>query len=273
MTTRSSEEIEIRLLLDAIYEKFHYDFREYSPASVRRRLTQSLSALEVTTFSALQDRILHDATAFPTLLKYLTVQVSDFFRDPQYFRVLRERICPILRTYPSVKIWIAGSSTGDEVYSFAIVLREEGLLDKTIIYATDINAEALHAAEGGIYPLDRLKVFSANYQATNAPGSLSAYYTARYDSAIFDRSLRKNVVFTDHSLATDTVFAEVQIVSCRNVLIYFERALQDRAIALFRDSLCMRGFLGVGIKETLRFSKHEPAFETFAQPERWYRKW
>ena len=273
MTPPSSEDIEIRLLLDAIYQRFHYDFREYSPASVRRRLTQSLSALEVPTFSALQDRILHDPTAFPLLLKYLTVQVSDFFRDPQYFRVLRERICPILRTYPSIKVWIAGCSTGEELYSFAIVLREEGLLDRAIIYATDINEEALRAAEAGIYPVERLKAFTANHHATNAPVSLSTYYTARYDSAVFDRTLRKNVVFSDHSLSTDSVFAEVQVVSCRNVLIYFERALQDRAVELFRDSLCMRGFLGLGIKETLRFSKNEPAFEAFAQAERWYRKW
>ncbi len=273
MTSSSSEEIEIRLLLDAIFQKFHYDFREYSAASLRRRLTQALSALAVPTFSALQERILRDPSAFSTLLKYLTVQVSDLFRDPAYFRVLRERLCPILRTYPSIKIWIAGCSTGEELYSFAIVLREEGLLDRTILYATDIHDEALRAAEAGIYRLDRMKVFTANHQATNAPCSLSTYYTARYDSAVFDRSLRKNVVFSDHSLATDSVFAEVQIVSCRNVLIYFERTLQDRAVSLFSDSLCMRGFLGLGSKETLRFSKHETSFESFAAEERWYRKW
>ena len=179
---------------------------------------------------------------------------------------------PILRTYPSLKIWIAGCSNGEEVYSFAILLREEGLLDKTTLYATDINPEALRAAEAGIYPLDRLKAFTANHQASGAPCSLSTYYTAKYRSAAFDRTLRKNVVFADHSLATDAAFAEVQIVSCRNVLIYFERALQDRAVALFRDALCARGFLGLGAKETLRFSKHEAAFDVFAPEERWYRR-
>jgi len=268
----ASEDIEVRLLIDAIYQRFQYDFRQYSPASVRRRLTQATRALGCKTISALQDRVLHDPSAFPTLLQYLTVQVSDLFRDPGYFRALRERMVPILRTYPSLKIWIAGCSNGEEVYSFAILLREEGLLDKTTLYATDINPEALRAAEAGIYPLDRLKAFTANHQASGAPCSLSTYYTAKYGSAAFDRTLRKNVVFADHSLATDAAFAEVQIVSCRNVLIYFERALQDRAVALFRDALCARGFLGLGAKETLRFSKHEAAFDVFVPEERWYRR-
>lgn len=268
----ASEEIEVRLLLDAIYRRFHYDFRQYSQASVRRRLTQALTALGCQTFSALQDRVLHEPTAFPILLQYLTVQVSDLFRDPGYFRVFRERVVPVLRTYPSLKIWIAGCSAGEEVWSFAILLREEGLLEKTILYATDINGEALRAAEAGIYSLERMKAFTANHQASGAPCSLSNYYTANYGSAVFDRSLRKNVVFSDHSLATDAVFAEMQLVSCRNVLIYFERPLQERAVALFRDSLCVRGFLGLGAKETLRFSKHEADFDVFAAEERWYRR-
>jgi chemotaxis protein methyltransferase CheR len=267
-----SDELEMRLLLDAVYHRFQYDFRQYSPASVRRRLTLALRALSCNTFSALQDRVLHDPSTFPVLLSYLTVQVSDLFRDPRYFRVLRERVVPVLRTYPSVKIWIAGCSNGEEVYSFAILLREEGLLDKTLIYATDINADALQAAEAGIYALDRMKLFTANHQASGGTCSLSSYYTARYGSAVFDRTLRKNVVFSDHSLATDTVFGEMQVVSCRNVLIYFERPLQDRAVGLFRDSLCVRGFLGLGAKETLRFSRHEADFELVAAEERWYRR-
>jgi chemotaxis protein methyltransferase CheR len=235
-------------------------------------LTLALRTLGCKTFSALQDRVLHDPATFPVLLSYLTVQVSDLFRDPRYFRVLREHVVPVLRTYPSVKVWIAGCSNGEEVYSFAILLREEGLLDKTIIYATDINAEALKAAEAGIYALDRMRLFTANHQASGGPCSLSSYYTARYGSAVFDRTLRKNVVFSDHSLATDTVFGEMQVVSCRNVLIYFERALQDRAVGLFRDSLCVRGFLGLGAKETLRFSGHEADFDVLAAEERWYRR-
>ncbi len=268
----SPTDTELRLLLDTLYERFHYDFRQYSQASVRRRLAQALRELGCESYEALLQRVLHDPAAFPRLLQFLTVQVSDLFRDPTYFRVLRERVVPVLRTYPSLKVWIAGCSTGEEVYSFAILLREEGLLDKTIIYATDINGDALRAAEAGIYPLERMRVFTENHQRSGASTSLSAYYTAAYGSAVFDRTLRKNVVFSDHSLATDTVFAEVQVVSCRNVLIYFERPLQDRAIGLFRDALCMRGFLGIGIKETLRFSGHESDFEVFAAEERWYRR-
>jgi chemotaxis protein methyltransferase CheR len=268
----SYEDLEIRLLLDAIYERFHYDFRQYGAASVRRRLTQAARALGCVTYSAVQDRVLHDPAAFVVLLEYLTVQVSDFFRDPAYYRAFREHIVPVLRTYPSIKLWIAGCSTGEEVYSFAIVLREEGLLDRAILYATDINPEALRAAEAGIYSLDRVRAFTQNHQNSGAACSLSTYYTAKYGSAVFDRSLRKNVVFADHSLATDAVFAETQVVSCRNVLIYFERELQDRAITLFRDSLSPRGFLGLGAKESLRFSRLEPSFDVFMRDERWYQR-
>jgi chemotaxis protein methyltransferase CheR len=268
----SPEDLEIRLLLDAIYERFHYDFRQYGAASVRRRLIQAARALGCGTYSAVQDRVLHDPAAFVTLLEYLTVQVSDFFRDPAYYRAFREHIVPVLRTYPSIKIWIAGCSTGEEVYSFAIVLREEGLLERAILYATDINPEALRAAEAGIYSLDRVRAFTQNHQSSGAACSLSTYYTAKYGSAVFDRSLRKNVVFADHSLATDAVFAETQVVSCRNVLIYFERELQDRALTLFRDSLAPRGFLGLGAKESLRFSRLEPSFDVFMRDERWYQR-
>jgi chemotaxis protein methyltransferase CheR len=265
------EEVQ-RPLLDAIYARFHYDFREYSQPSLRRRLTQALSAFDCATFAELEARVLGDPAAFPALLQYLTVQVSDLFRDPSYFRVFRERVVPVLRTYPSRKLWVAGCSTGEELWSFAILLREEGLLDKTILYATDINGEALRAAEAGIYPLARMAAFTANHQASGAPCSLSSYYTASYGAAVFDRSLRKSVVFSDHSLATDAVFAELQIVSCRNVLIYFERALQDRAVSLFRGSLCARGFLGLGARESLQLSEHEAAFEPFAPEDRWYRR-
>jgi chemotaxis protein methyltransferase CheR len=270
--TDAREALEIRLLLDAIYTRFQYDFRQYGSASVSRRLKQGARALGCDTYSAVQERVLHDPAAFVTLLQYLTVQVSDFFRDPAYFLAFRQQIVPVLRTYPSLRLWIAGCSSGEEVYSFAILLREEGLLDKSILYATDINPEALRAAEAGIYPLDRLRAFTQNHQGSGAACSLATYYTAKYGSAVFDRSLRKNVVFADHSLATDAVFAETQVVSCRNVLIYFERELQDRAITLFRDSLCPRGFLGLGAKESLRFSRIEPDFEVRMRDERWYQR-
>ena len=266
------EDLERRDLLEAIYERFHYDFRQYSVASVRRRLVQAGRVLGTSSLAALKERVLASPAAFTTLLSYLTVQVSDLFRDPAYYRGFREQIVPILRTYPSLKIWIAGCSTGEEAYSFAILLREEGLLERTILYATDINPEALRAAEAGIYPLERMRAFTQNHQASGAPCSLASYYTANYGSAVFDRTLRKNMVFADHSLATDAVFAETHVVSCRNVLIYFERELQERAVGLFRDSLCARGFLGLGSKESLRFSAQESSFEVLMREERWYQR-
>jgi len=267
-----SEEIEIRQLLDAIYLRYHYDFRSYSAASIKRRLLAAKAQMKAETLPALQERVLRDPQLFTRLLQFLTVGVSDMFRDPSFFRVLREQIVPELRTYPSIRVWIAGCSTGEELYSFAIVLREEGLLDRTTLYATDINPEALHKAEQGLYPLDRLQAFTENHQLSGSQCSLSEYYTAAYGSAAFDRSLRKNVVFSDHSLATDSVFAEVQLVSCRNVLIYFDRSLQDRALGLMKDSLCRRGFLGLGSKESLLFSEHSGAFRDFVASERWFQR-
>jgi chemotaxis protein methyltransferase CheR len=269
---RSSGDIELRLLLEAIYLRFHYDFRGYALASLKRRLDRALPAFGCATLSGLQEKLLHEPDTFGSLLPYLTVQVSDMFRDPPYYKALRERVVPELRTYPSLKVWVAGCSTGEEVYSLAILLREEGLLDRTIIYATDINAESLRRAEAGVYGIERLAAFADNHRLSGAPCSLSTYYTAAYGSAAFDRTLRARVVFSDHSLATDEVFAEVQLVSCRNVLIYFDSGLQARAVGLFRGALCRRGFLGLGAKETLRFSPHAGAFAEFAPDERWYQK-
>jgi len=268
----SRTEIEIRLLLEAIYHRYHYDFREYSIASVRRRVESALVQLRCDTVSALQERVLHDPEVFPRLLQYLTVQVSDMFRDPAYYRTLREKVAPILETYPSLKIWVAGCATGEEAYSFAILLREAGLLERSLIYATDINGEGLRKAEEGVYSLSRMTAFTENHRLSGANVSLSNYYTARYDAAVIDRTLRKNIVFSDHSLATDTVFAEVQLVSCRNVLIYFDTSLQDRAIGLFAESLCRRGFLGLGSKESLRFNAHQAEFADFEPQERWYQR-
>jgi chemotaxis protein methyltransferase CheR len=266
------EEIEIRLLLDAIYLRYHYDFRSYSPASVKRRLTAAKLQMQAETLSALQEKVLREPQVFSRLLQFLTVGVSDMFRDPSFFRSFREQVVPELRTYPSIRVWVAGCSTGEELYSFAILLREEGLLDRTTLYATDINPEALHKAEQGLYPIDRLQAFTENHQLSGSKCSLSEYYRAAYGSAAFDRSLRKNVVFSDHSLATDSVFAEVQLVSCRNVLIYFDRSLQDRALGLMKDSLCRRGFLGLGSKESLMFSEHAASFRDFVANERWFQR-
>lgn len=270
--TLNEVEIELRLLIDAIYLRYHYDFRSYAPASLKRRLLAAMPQFGCETLSQLQDRLLHDKSAFPALLDYLTVQVSEMFRDPPYFKALREKVVPLLRTYPSLKIWIAGCSTGEEVYSLAILLREEGLLDRTLLYGTDINAGALQRAEAGVYDVDRLASFTENHRKSGGRSSLSDYYTAAYGRAVFDKTLKRHIVFSDHSLATDSVFAEVHLVSCRNVLIYFNRDLQERAIGLFRDALVRRGFLGLGAKETLRFTSHAEAFEDFVPQDRVFRR-
>jgi chemotaxis protein methyltransferase CheR len=265
-------DIEVRLLLDAIFHKYHYDFRRYASASLKRRVSAALAHFGFATVSLLQDRVLRDAQTFTELLRFLTVQVSDLFRDPPYFRAIREKVVPYLWTYPSLKVWVAGCATGEEAYSLAILLQEEGLLDRSMIYATDINPECLRTAEEGMYAIDRFAQFSENYQRACGRGSLSDYYVARYSSAILDRSLKKSILFCDHSLATDSVFAEMQLVSCRNVLIYFDRELQDRAIAVLRDSLCRRGFLGLGSRETLRFPEHAGSFSELAHDVRIYQR-
>jgi chemotaxis protein methyltransferase CheR len=265
-------DIEMQLLIDAMYLKYHYDFRGYATASLKRRLRAAMGHFGVQTLSQLQDRVVHEPAALPALLNFLTVPVSDMFRDPSYFRSLREMVVPLLRTYPSLKVWVAGCSTGEEVYSLAILLREEGLLDRTIIYATDINPETLQKAEAGVYGADRVAGFTENHHRSGARSSLSEYYTARYGRAVFDKSLRANIVFSDHSLATDSVFAEVHLVSCRNVLIYFNRDLQNRAIGLFHEALCRKGFLGIGAKESLRFSSHAHGFVEFVQGDRIFQK-
>jgi chemotaxis protein methyltransferase CheR len=265
-------DIELQLLVEAIYLRYHYDFRGYAGASLKRRLTAAMSRFGCRTLSQLQDRVLNEPDVFPQLLDFLTVQVSEMFRDPSYYLRLREQVVPVLRTYPSIKVWVAGCSAGEEVYSLAILLREEGLLERTLIYATDINTHALEKAEAGVYEIDRIATFTENHRRAGATSSLSDHYTAAYGAAVFDKTLRKNVVFSDHSLATDSVFAEVQLVSCRNVLIYFDRALQDRAVGLFREALGRRGFIGIGAKESLRFSVHRDAFEEIAREDRIYRK-
>jgi chemotaxis protein methyltransferase CheR len=268
----STEDIEIQLLLEALYQRYHYDFRHYARASIKRRLKQALAKLEFRSFSALQDSLLHDATLLPRLLDYLTIQVSEMFRDPSYYRAIREKVVPHLKTYPSLKVWIAGCSGGEELYSFVILFREEGIENRTLFYATDINPEALKTASNGVYALDRIKTFTVNHQKSGGKSSLSDYYTADYGRAVFDESLRERVVFSDHSLVTDAVFGEMQLISCRNVLIYFDRSFQDRAVGLFRDALPRKGFLGLGSKESLRFSNHSGDFTEFVRDEKIYQR-
>jgi chemotaxis protein methyltransferase CheR len=263
---------EAGLLIDTIYRLYHYDFRGYAPASLLRRLRAAMIRYGCQTPCELQDRVVRDPARFPGLLDFLTVQVSEMFRDPGYFRALREQVVPLLRTYPSLKLWVAGCSAGEEAYSLAILLREEGLLARTLIYATDINSRSLQKAAAGVYDVERIVGFTANHQKSGARSSLSDYYTAAYGRAVFDKSLKDHIVFSDHSLATDSVFAEVQLVSCRNVLMYFNRALRDRALGLFHDALCRNGFLSIGSKESMRFSAQAQSFAEFVRAERIYQK-
>jgi chemotaxis protein methyltransferase CheR len=265
-------DLEISLFLEAIYQRYRHDFRAYARPTLRRRLTQALTAFECQSLSQLQHMVLRDGTAFSRVLGYLTVQVSDIFRDPPFYQALRARVLPVLATYPSIKLWVAGCGTGEEVYSLAILLDEAKLSGRCIIYATDVSATALRRAELGVYDVARAQDFSRNYQLAGGSRSLSDYFTAAYDKIAFDRRLRENVVFSDHSLATDHVFAEVQLVTCRNVLIYFDQALRDRALGLFHASLVRRGFLGLGSKENLRTSAQREAFAEVDRENRIYER-
>jgi chemotaxis protein methyltransferase CheR len=265
-------DIELGLLLEAVYQRYQHDFRHYARASLARRLRQAMEDFGCRTLSHLQERLLHEPEVFARLLQYFTVQVSEMFRDPAYFRALREQVLPVLQTYPSIKIWVAGCSSGEEVWSLAILLAEEDMLERSVIYGTDINPEALRTAEAGIYALQRIAQFSQSYREAGGRRSLSDYYTASEHGVIFDRALRQRMVFADHSLATDSVFSEVHLVSCRNVLIYFDRQLQQRALGLFHEALTRRGFLGLGSRETLRFSDFEARFSEFCGAERLYQR-
>ena len=267
---------ELKGLLEEINLKYNYDFRHYSTASMKRRVTQAIDSLGFHSILELQKKVIQDSACFHDLLQYLTVPVSEMFRDPSYFRSLREKVVPILKTYPSLKIWVAGCSTGEEVYSLAILLKEEGLLSRTILYATDINPRSLEKAEQGIFNLEDIQKYSENYQKSGGKRLFSDYFTesgkGRLSTVTFNKTLRKNVTFSDHSLVTDAVFSETHLISCRNVLIYFDHELKDKAIGLFQESLCRKGFLGLGAKETLQFSHHSNAFSSFVKEDRIYQK-
>jgi len=275
--TRSSAlneslDAEIRLLIEAIYSRYSYDFRDYTFASQKRRVMQGMLSLKCANVTQLMNKVISEPESFMQLLQYLTIPVSEMFRDPSYYAALREHAVPILRTYPSLKIWVAGCSTGEEIYSLAILLEEEGLLDRSIIYATDINPVSLEKAKKGIFPINRMPNYTENYQKSGGTKSFSDYYTAAYDGAIFDQALSRNVTFADHSLATDHIFSEVHLISCRNVMIYFNAALQARVLDLFYDSLCYKGFLGLGSKESLDYSTHAEKFLPVVKKDRLFRK-
>jgi chemotaxis protein methyltransferase CheR len=266
------ERIEIELLLEGIYRHYGFDFRSYAYASIRRRLWKRIEAEGLATVSALQAEVLHNPPLMEKLLLDLSINVTAMFRDPGFYRAFRERVVPLLRTYPYIRIWHAGCATGEEVYSMAILLHEEGLYDRARIYATDINEVVLQRAKQGIFPLDRMQEYTENYIAAGGKRAFSDYYIAKYDGALFNASLTKNVVFSLHNLVTDRSFAEFNVILCRNVLIYFDKSLQSRVHGLFYDSLATFGILVLGSKESLRFSPYEEKYEQINGPEKIFRK-
>lgn len=266
------EQIEIELLLEGIHRRYGYDFRDYAPASLRRRVRRRMDGEKVETISALQDLLLHDPAVMERLLLDLSVNVTAMFRDPTFFRSFRQKVVPFLRTYPFSRLWVAGCSTGEEVYSLAILLAEEGLADRVRIYATDINQTVVERAKLGVFPLDKMQEYTQNYIRAGGTRSFSEYYVARYDGAQFARELVDGVVFAQHNLVSDGAFNEFNAITCRNVMIYFAQPLQARVHGLFYDSLSMFGVLALGQKETIRFSPHERAFEELDAEERLYKK-
>lgn len=266
------ERLELELLLEAVYRHYGFDFRGYAYASLRRRVWKRIQAERLETVSDLQAAVLHDPEVLDRLLDDLSVNVTAMFRDPNFFLAFREKVVPLLRTYPFFRIWHAGCSTGEEVFSMAILLQEEGLYDRARIYATDMNERVLRQARAGIFPLERMQEYTDNYIRAGGRRSFSEYYTAGYDGALFDPGLLRNVVFAQHNLVTDRSFSEFNAILCRNVLIYFDKALQTRVHRLFYDSLAKFGVLALGGKETLRFSAFEERFEPLAPAEKIYRK-
>ena len=264
--------IELHLLLEAVFLRYGYDFRNYSKAHIKRRVLHRLSISDISSVSSLQDKILRDRVFFNEFLDDLSINVTEMFRDPEFYKSLRENIIPKLRTYAYFKIWHAGCSTGEEVYSLAILLKEEGLLDRCQVYATDFNRKVLEIAKEGVYQKKEIEIYEKNYQLSGGINKLSDYYKSRYGSVIFDKELSCKVVFADHNLVTDKVFADVNLILCRNVLIYFEKNLQDNVIGLFYESLIPSGILCLGTKESIKFSQHGLLFESVDDYQKIYKK-
>jgi chemotaxis protein methyltransferase CheR len=266
------ERVEIELLLEGIFRQYGFDFRAYAYSSMRRRLWKRVEAENLRNLSELQAVVLHDQDAMERLLLDLSVNVTAMFRDPQFYAEFRSLVVPVLRTYPFIRIWHAGCSTGEEVYSLAILLEEAGLYDRARIYATDINEVVLQQARRGIFPLERMQEYTENYIRAGGQRSFSEYYTAMYDGALFDQRLARNVVFAQHNLVTDRSFADFTVIFCRNVLIYFDKDLQNRVQSLFYESLVRLGVLCLGSKESLKFSTFETCYDRMSSSEKIYRK-
>jgi chemotaxis protein methyltransferase CheR len=266
------ETIEIRLLLEGVFQHYGYDFRDYASASIRRRILARMEAEGTSSISGLQERVLHERACMERLLLQLTVHVTSMFRDPSFYLAFRKNVVPLLETYPFVRIWHAGCSSGEEVFSLAILLKEEGIYEKCRIYATDLSEAVLAGAKEGVFPLAAMKEYTENYQKAGGKRSFCEYYTARYDHALFKPSLRENIVFAPHNLVTDGSFNEFNVILCRNVMIYFNQPLQARVHELLHQSLSQFGVLGLGRKESLRFTPHEASYVALDEPERLYRR-
>jgi len=266
------EDIEIQLLLEGVFLYYGFDFRNYAPASLKRRIWKIVRSEHLTNISALQEKLLHDRAYLERFLIGLSVNVTAMFRDPSFYLAFRSKVVPLLRTYPFIRIWCAGCSTGEEVYSMAILLQEEGLYQRCRIYATDMNEMVLKTAKAGIFPLGLMQEYSQNYLQAGGKQSLSEYYTAAYDNAIFRSSLKENIVFSAHNLVTDGSFNEFNVILCRNVLIYFNQVLQERVHRLLYESLCIFGVLGLGHKESLRLTPYYKYYEELVSREKLYRR-
>jgi chemotaxis protein methyltransferase CheR len=266
------EAIEFELLLEGIYRQYGFDFRSYAYASIRRRLWRRMEAEGLKTISTLQDRVLHEPALMEQLLLDLSINVTAMFRDPTFFQSFREKVVPLLRTYPFLRIWNAGCSTGEETYSLAILLKEEGLYERTRIYATDINDRVLERARAGRFPLEKMREYTENYLRAGGSDEFSRYYSVEGEEATFTSELREQVVFAQHNLVSDAPFNEFNVIICRNVMIYFGKSLQDRVHDLFYDSLEQLGILALGHKESIKFTRHEGHYKALDAQEKLYRK-
>lgn len=266
------QDAEVTLFLESILQKFGYDFRNYSRSHLLRRIHFRMQREGINNVNELREKMLISPDAFSLLLQDFSINVTEMFRDPQFFLTFRQKVVPILSTYPYIKVWNAGCATGEEVFSLAIVLKEENLLNRTQIYATDFNKNVLDVARKGIFPLEYIEGFENNYKEAGGKYDLSDYFTSKYGSVKFDSSLTKKIVFADHNLVIDQVFAEVHLIFCRNVLIYFNTSLQERVIELFYNSLVNGGVLCLGTKETIRHSEKELNFSTIDSQNRIFKK-